>query len=30
MLSQIFLHFGALLLTFFVINEAMKSYDDLR
>jgi len=30
MLSHIFLNFGALLLTFFVLNEALKSYDDLR
>ena len=30
MLSQIFLNFGGLLLAFFVLNEAMKNYDDLR
>lgn len=28
MLQQIFINFGALLLTFFALNEAMKNYDE--
>jgi len=30
MLSQIFLQFAALLASFLVMNEVMKSYDDMR
>ena len=29
MLQHIFINFGVILLAFFTINEAMKSYDDM-